>query len=62
MTNQSTVEIPAYAMIFFGSLYEKTLDTEKRLYEAGYKVVSIWESEWVEQQGGKYYSYPERFI
>jgi hypothetical protein len=30
----------------FGELYRKTLEKEKILKEAGYEVISIWESEW----------------
>lgn len=35
--------------ISFGELYRKTLDKEQKLIKAGYKVVSIWESDWKKQ-------------
>ena len=35
----------------FGVLLQKTQDKQQMLEQAGYKVVSIWESEWLEQQG-----------
>tara|TARA_X000000950_G_scaffold28011_1_gene30158 strand:+ start:889 stop:1020 length:132 start_codon:yes stop_codon:yes gene_type:complete len=30
----------------FGELYEITINKEKQLKKSGYKIVSIWESEW----------------
>jgi len=33
--------------ITFGELYEATLKREKLLIDAGYKIVSIWESDWL---------------
>lgn len=32
----------------FGSLYKDTMKREKQLKKAGYKIVSIWESDWLE--------------
>lgn len=34
--------------ISYGELYAKTISREKALKRAGYKVVSIWESDWLE--------------
>ena len=30
----------------FGELYKRTLDKETKLLSAGYKVVTMWESDW----------------
>lgn len=34
----------------YGELYQKTLEREKLLRQTGYNIISIWESEWKEQQ------------
>jgi hypothetical protein len=39
-------EINPVTKTTFGSLYEKTQDKIKDLKDAGFKVISIWESEW----------------
>lgn len=33
----------------FGELYERTLTTEQRLRDAGYQIISIWESGWFDE-------------
>jgi hypothetical protein len=32
----------------FGQLYNLTIAKEKKLIEAGYKIISMWESDWME--------------
>lgn len=34
-------------------IYQKTLKKEQELKNAGYKVISIWESHWKKQNKGK---------
>jgi hypothetical protein len=31
----------------FGDLYKRTLEREKIIKEAGYKLITIWESDWL---------------
>lgn len=37
----------------FGKLYQDTIDREKRLLDAGYKIVSIWENDFLSMKGLK---------
>ena len=37
----------------YGNVYAKTKVREQRIRNAGYKVVSIWESDWIQQQKTK---------
>jgi hypothetical protein len=43
---------PMFKMTF-GDLYKKTINREAELVAAGYKVISIWEYDWKEQQKKK---------
>ena len=33
-----------------GELYQKTLEREQPITQAGYKIISIWESDWNNEQ------------
>lgn len=43
-------EFNQYTKCIFGVLYKKTMDREALIKQAGYKIVSIWESEWKNEQ------------
>ena len=43
-------ELNRVSKLTFGELYQKTLDKENKLKELGYNVISIWETDFLNEQ------------